>query len=300
MPLASLPFIFILTLGMDLSIIDGVVLALIWTTYLSCLFVSIYVYMQPQCLRRFVVLLLYSPLFLIVSKKPHTPSPQLFLLLETLLWDYPLIMWCNFISKFGGRALKPFFSYIDDGDNDDNDDSRYLVIGSLPFSNDVEYMKNNGVVAVVNMCREYAGPEAEYSKVNIIQHRCETPDICEPEFGKILAAISFIRGVKKRRETKRRLFSATSGRRVEPFPQRVFIHCKGGRARAVTMVLCYMLVESRGKVSAEDLASRIKSRHSSAEVGVAAFKVVARLTLELRRCDGDFERVVAAYRETCL
>lgn len=53
------------------------------------------------------------------------------------------------IAKLTGERLNTLYSKVDGN----------LLLGSLPFPEDVPRLQREGVVAVVNMCREWPGPE---------------------------------------------------------------------------------------------------------------------------------------------
>lgn len=72
------------------------------------------------------------------------------------------------------------------------------------------------------MCREYDGPVELYKKYSIEQLHCPTADLCEPSLADIQNAVRFIHCYVSSQH-------------------RVFVHCKGGRGRAVTVALCYLI-----------------------------------------------------------
>jgi atypical dual specificity phosphatase len=101
-----------------------------------------------------------------------------------------------------------------------------LIVGALPLESDVAQLAREGVVAVVNTCQEYAGPESAYEKYGIRQLRVPTIDFTHPTLDSVTRAVEFIE-----RET------AGGGT--------VYVHCKAGRARSATVALCW-LMKSRG------------------------------------------------------
>jgi atypical dual specificity phosphatase len=116
----------------------------------------------------------------------------------------------------GGRALKPFYTEIGHG----------LSMGSLPFSCDVATLHGQYKVrAVVNMCRESEGPVSEYRQRGIAQLRLPTPDLCSPSVFDLIVGVRFM----------------TQQRKQLAAEETIFVHCKGGRGRAATMVLCYLI-----------------------------------------------------------
>jgi hypothetical protein len=65
-------------------------------------------------------------------------------------------------SPFSSRSLlTPFVTEFDDE----------IIISSLPFNSDIPELQRLGVCAVVNMCREYAGPDYP---ADIVQLRLPT------------------------------------------------------------------------------------------------------------------------------
>jgi atypical dual specificity phosphatase len=120
------------------------------------------------------------------------------------------------MSYCGARALEPFYSEINE----------FLVIGSLPLQGDGNTLVSLNCGAVVNMCRESEGPISEYNRLGIIQHRAPTADLCPPSLQSLITACEFMKEFRRNFPSKR-----------------IFVHCKGGRARAATMALCFLLSE---------------------------------------------------------
>ena len=87
-----------------------------------------------------------------------------------------------------------------------------------------------GVRGVVNTCEEYPGPEALYRELGMTQLRVPTIDFTAPNLQDVERAVDFINDYRRRGEG-------------------VYIHCKAGRGRSATVVLCW-LVQAR-KLSPE-------------------------------------------------
>ena len=102
----------------------------------------------------------------------------------------------------------------------------FVVLGALPFRSDVARLAACGVRGVVNTCAEYAGPQAEYQAAGIEQLRIPTTDFTPPSLPDVERAVEFMQRFAERGET-------------------VYVHCKAGRARSATVVLCW-LVAHRG------------------------------------------------------
>ncbi len=97
-----------------------------------------------------------------------------------------------------------------------------IVLGALPFASDVKKLRDIGVGAVVNTCQEYEGPIEEYRRHNIVQMRMPTVDFTQPKLEDVKQAVQFIEK------------QIADGRRV-------YVHCKAGRARSATVVLCWLI-----------------------------------------------------------
>jgi atypical dual specificity phosphatase len=110
-----------------------------------------------------------------------------------------------------------------------------VLLGAMPFARDVPALEQLGVGAVVNTCEEYAGPVAAYARAGIVQLRIPTIDFTPPTLDDV------VRGVQFMQEQIR-------------LGRRVYVHCKAGRARSGTVVLCW-LITARGLTpdAAQDL-----------------------------------------------
>lgn len=98
----------------------------------------------------------------------------------------------------------------------------HILMGALPFASDVPRLQQAGVGAVVNTCDEYAGPLKAYRDAGIEQLRIPTVDFTSPSLAHVEMGVGFMQQQIAR------------GRRV-------YVHCKAGRARSGTLVLCYLI-----------------------------------------------------------
>lgn len=112
-----------------------------------------------------------------------------------------------------------------------------VILGALPFRQDVPALYEAGVRAVVNTCEEYAGPVEEYSRLGIEQMRMPTTDFTPPRLADVRRAVAFIASKADRGET-------------------VYVHCKAGRARSATVVACWLMY--RYRITAHEAASRLR------------------------------------------
>jgi len=83
-------------------------------------------------------------------------------------------------------------------------------------------LKAEGIGAVVNTCQEYAGPVDAYERAGIEQLRIPTVDFTHPALKDVERAVEFMQE------------QIAAGRQV-------YVHCKAGRARSATVVLCWLV-----------------------------------------------------------
>lgn len=97
-----------------------------------------------------------------------------------------------------------------------------VILGALPVRPMVEALHAVGVRGVVNCCEEYDGSAALYAKYGMRQLRIPTIDFTCPTLEQLEEAIAFIKDCKARGE-------------------KVYVHCKAGKGRSATVVLCYLM-----------------------------------------------------------
>ncbi|ORY07444.1 phosphatases II [Basidiobolus meristosporus CBS 931.73] len=99
-----------------------------------------------------------------------------------------------------------------------------VIIGALPDESLIrELNRTANVKYVVNMCREFDELCQLYKELDIEQVRLETEDFTTPSLENIRAGVEYIEScVKKNNGT-------------------IYVHCKAGRGRSATMVLCYLI-----------------------------------------------------------
>jgi atypical dual specificity phosphatase len=123
---------------------------------------------------------------------------------------YPTLGW-NYLL---GRVLKVrnWWDQIDD----------LVTMGALPFRSDVTSLQREGIAAVVNTCEEYEGPVEAYREAGIVQLRTPTIDFTPPTLESVERAVAFIQ-------------------EHVALGHGVYVHCKAGRARSGTIVLCWLI-----------------------------------------------------------
>lgn len=123
---------------------------------------------------------------------------------------YPTLCWNILLGRI--LRIRPWWSRVD----------QHVFIGALPFVGDVTKLKNMGIGAVVNTCREYPGPKAAYAREHIEQLYLPTVDFTAPRLQDIERGVKFI---------ERHVAEGTG----------VYIHCKAGRGRSATIVVCWLI-----------------------------------------------------------
>lgn len=134
---------------------------------------------------------------------------------------YPTLAW-NFLL---GRVLRirPWFSHVDS----------HVIIGALPFAFDVPKLKELGVCGVINTCEEYPGPQAAYNKAAMEQLYLPTVDFTAPSLEHIEQGVKFIEK------------HAQAGNLV-------YVHCKAGRGRSATVVICWLIAQGMTPEQAQE------------------------------------------------
>ncbi len=97
-----------------------------------------------------------------------------------------------------------------------------LILGAVPFRSDVKRLAGLGVRGVVNTCAEFPGHTDLYEQWGIEQFWMPTVDFTPPQLENVQAAVDFIKRKTAAGET-------------------VYVHCKAGRARSATVVICYLM-----------------------------------------------------------
>jgi len=114
-----------------------------------------------------------------------------------------------------------------------------VILGALPLKRDVPELAKLQVRGVINMCQEYPGPKEAYQQHNIEQLWLPTVDFNPPSLEAVQKGVEFLH-----QKTKQN--------------QRVYVHCKAGRARSATIVICW-LVKHRG-MSPEQAQAHLLAR----------------------------------------
>ncbi|XP_038682534.1 phosphatidylglycerophosphate phosphatase PTPMT1-like [Tripterygium wilfordii] len=126
---------------------------------------------------------------------------------------YPSLL-CNVVRS----KMQPEFHWWDRVD-------QFILLGAVPFPTDVPQLKELGVSAVVTLNEPYETlvPTSLY-RAHCIDHLViPTRDyLFAPSFTDISQAVDFIRG------------NASLGKTT-------YVHCKAGRGRSTTIVLCYLM-----------------------------------------------------------
>lgn len=105
-PFVLVPFLFLCFVGLN-SWKSSVMLSMVWGSWLLLLFYPLSYYIG-----NYFYLFIYSPLILPFRRELSIPY-RFFLLIQTIIWDYPLIIWVKSCSYLGFRALEvSFFDFF--------------------------------------------------------------------------------------------------------------------------------------------------------------------------------------------
>lgn len=116
----------------------------------------------------------------------------------------------------------------------------HVIIGAYPFGSDVASFEAERIRGIVNTCEEYAGPVQHYRRAGIEQLHIPTIDFTSPTLADVEEGVAFIRKHASNGDT-------------------VYVHCKAGRGRSATVVVCY-LIETRGMTPEEAQAFLLRKR----------------------------------------
>ncbi len=141
---------------------------------------------------------------------------------------YPTLFWNILLGRW--LRVRNWWDRIDET----------LIVGAMPMASDVPKMVREEVVAVVNTCDEYQGPEEAYRKHGIRQLHVPTVDFTHPTLESVTRAVDFIE-------------QETAGGGT------VYVHCKAGRARSATVAMCWLL-RNRGMTPAQAQALLLEKR----------------------------------------
>lgn len=90
---------------------------------------------------------------------------------------------------------------------------------------------------MINTCHEYRGPLDAYRSASIDELYLPTIDFTPPRLEDIQRGVDFIQR------------HASGGRKV-------YVHCKAGRGRSATIVMCYLITRGHTPESAQTLLSQ--------------------------------------------
>ncbi len=136
----------------------------------------------------------------------------------------------------------------------------HVLVGMVPTRGQLESLRRLGIGAVVNLCQEFAGHRDELARLGMRHLHLPTLDFHPPTTDDMRRGVAFIQE------------SIADGRKV-------YVHCKAGRGRSVTLALCYLIV-----------ARRWTAAQAYAHIRAARPQVDRRLTE--RACVREIERAM--------
>lgn len=154
---------------------------------------------------------------------------------------YPALAWNILL----GRVLRlhDWWNMID----------QHLVLGAVPFQTDLPVLKNMGIGAVLNLCGECHCYEALLRQYDMNYMYLPVVDFTSPDLDTVLKALSFISD------------------QVEN-DKKVYVHCRAGRGRSATVVLCWLIREMG--VNPEDAMDFLISKRPNVNKKIYQRKVV--------------------------
>ncbi len=126
------------------------------------------------------------------------------------LMFYPTLWYDRLFSKVSTK--RTWYTQIDD----------HVYLGALPFATYPQKLHALGVKAVVNMCQEWNQAASMFDELGIEQLHLPTVDFQFPSLLAIEQSVDFINQCIK------------GGKPV-------YVHCRAGRGRSATVVLCWLL-----------------------------------------------------------
>jgi len=163
-----------------------------------------------------------------------------FIFFVTLWWNVLLCRLC---------PRRRWWDWIDDA----------VLLGALPLCRYVPELQRLGIGAVLNTCREWRGPVDAYRAAGIEELYLPITDFTPPSLEQVRAGVAFIQR------------HAAAGRKV-------YVHCKAGRGRSATIVLCYLIAKG---LTPEQAQALVLEKRPHANRRLAQRAVVRQFAAEL-------------------
>ncbi|KAF9921532.1 hypothetical protein FBU30_008411 [Linnemannia zychae] len=106
-----------------------------------------------------------------------------------------------------------------------------IILGAVPSQRLVRQLSQEYAVKnIVNMCAEFRGHLQTMKELDIVQCWLPTQDFQTPSIRHLWAGVKFIEKCEKQCQERSKGQKGT-----------IYIHCKAGRGRSATMVLCWLV-----------------------------------------------------------
>ena len=154
--LALLPMTYLIVEGMNTDYVSALILTVFWAVWMVTLLVPFFLLVG-----KFIIMVVYLPLVGVRTQARRSCDSYVPLLL-TWTWDKTTSLGMDDIVYWQSR-ITALYEY-NPGQKISDD---FLVMGSVPMASDVANVmvtEPYNIGCVVNMCKEYKGPQQEYLK----------------------------------------------------------------------------------------------------------------------------------------
>ena len=128
-----------------------------------------------------------------------------------LILFFPTLWWNKILNRVIGKHRR-WWDWVDDD----------VLLGALPEAEHLPALKSAGIRAVINTCCEFEGHMPDYALEGVEALCLPTVDYTPPTMESIRQGIDFMH-------------------RHIAQGHKIYVHCKAGRGRSATLVMCYLI-----------------------------------------------------------
>ena len=137
----------------------------------------------------------------------------------------------------------------------------FVLLGRVPARRDLRRLQSLGISTVINLCEEFEGHTNALEACGMRQLRLPTPDYSSPSEEDLLRGVDLLRQ------------QASTGKKT-------YVHCKVGRGRSPTLILCYLMAERQ--VAAAEAFSVVRTARPQVSRNLARRPVVLAFERRIR------------------